>query len=393
MRILVVSPFATHPRNQGNSARIHSLCKCLQALGHLVHFLYYPMEGLTERQRDQMTACWDEFHSTPCELSTGPPDPGRLHRLDDWYDPALGRFARDLHRRWNFDAVIVSYVWLSALLESLPDDVHKIIDTHDVFGDRHKAFLDAGLTPEWFYTSPAEEGRGLRRAHVVIAIQHHEAATLRSRLEGTSTRVTTIGHAGPARFTPVRPIAPRQVVGYLGSGNPFNASSVRQFAAEIARRPDLARKYRFVLAGTICSRFTLAPAPFEMIGMVDDVHDFYSQVNIVVNPMVGGTGLKIKTLEGLSFGLPVLGTADAWLGISTPDEVWPTREAPTIVDALRCIAADATLLDTLRSRCRTVYMGYLRDELAAIAALFPDSRVGSRMPSYSPISSPTPPSR
>jgi hypothetical protein len=369
MRILVVSPVPTHPRNQGNSARIHALCKGLQALGHLVHFLYYPMEGLDENQRAEMSATWDGFHAIRCEISTGAPPPGTTHRLDDWYDPRLGECARALHERWSFDAVIVNYVWISGVLKSLPDDVCKIVDTHDMFGDRHKIFLEAGLKPEWFYTTPADERRGLARADIVIAIQHLEAGTFRTLLEGLPTRVMTVGHAGPPRHLRVRELTARPVVGYLGSANPFNTSSIRRFAADVAADPALARRFRFVLAGTICSRFQIAPAPFELMGPVPDVTDFYAGVDIVLNPMLGGTGLKIKTLEALSYGLPVLGTTDAWAGIATAEDVWPGMDASSTLPALRAIAREPGLLQSLRERCRRIYRHYLDDELAAIRQL------------------------
>lgn len=369
MRILLVSPVATHPRNQGNSARIYALCKCLQALGHLVHFLYYPMEGLALDQREEMANCWDGFHSIPCEIATSPAPPGATYALDDWYDPRLGEFARSLHERWDFDAAIVNYVWISGVLDSLPDAVCKIIDTHDTFGDRHKTFLDAGLVPEWFYTTPAEERRGLARANIVIAIQHLEANVFRSQLRGSAVEVLTVGHAGPARFLPASPVPARPVIGYLGSGNPFNMSSIRRFAEDVASIPDLAKSFRFVLAGTICNRFPIPPAPFEKLGMVSDVLDFYAQVDVVLNPMLGGTGLKIKTLEGLSFGLPLLGTVDAWAGIATPAQVWPDGTEHSMVDALRSIIDEPLLLDSLRARCRAVYRQYLSAELLAIRQL------------------------
>lgn len=367
MRFLVISPVATHPRNQGNSARIHALCKGLQALGHLVHFLYYPMEGLGERQLAEMSTCWDGFHSISCEISTAAPAPRSTHQLDDWYDPRLGDFARALHARWAFDAVIVNYVWISRVLHSLPDDVCKIIDTHDMFGDRHKAFLDAGLAPEWFYTTPAEERRGLARADIVIAIQHLEAKAFTTLLQGLAVQVMTVGHAEPPRFLPTHAVPARPVVGYLGSGNPFNTSSIRRFAADVSADPSLSRQFRFVLAGTICSRLPIAPAPFELRGPVVDVADFYGDVDIVLNPMLGGTGLKIKTLEALSHGLPVIGTADAWAGIAAP--VWPGDAGPSILSALRTIAQDPGLLQPLRQACRDVYEHYLADELAAIRQL------------------------
>jgi glycosyltransferase involved in cell wall biosynthesis len=394
MRILVVSPIASHPQNQGNSGRIHTLGRCLQALGHLVHFLYYPMEGLTAEQRRDMAQCWDAFHTISCELRTQPPSPGATHDLDDWYDPRLGRCARELHARWRFDAVLVNYVWMSGVLDALPDDLVKIVDTHDVFGDRHKTFIDVGLKPEWFYTTPTQERLGLSRADIVIAIQDREAEHFRALLGSSPTRVTTVGHGVPARFLHRRESAGPLAVGYLGSGNPFNTASIRRFVADLHSAPDLVPHFRFVLAGTICSRFPVAPAPFESLGTVDELRDFYAGVDLVLNPMVGGTGLKIKTLEALSFGLPVLGSDDAWVGIATPDDTWPGEPAPAPLDALRRIAGERALIDRLRERCRAVYLNYLQHQLRAIAGLFPSpaplevTNPSSRLPT--PVSAMTP---
>ena len=370
MRILVVSPIASHPQNQGNSARIFSMCKGLQALGHLVHYLYYPMEGLTPRQREDMASCWDGFHSIPCNVQIPAPVAGAGYGIDDWYDPALGACAAALHRQWQFDAVIVNYVWISGTLEALPADLTKIIDTHDVFGDRHKTFESVGLKPEWYYTTRAEELRALRRADIVIAIQSLEAEHFRGMLGASATRVATVGYGVPTHYLPHHHMTERPVVGYLGSGNPFNTLSIRQFVKELGSVPGLAERFRFVLAGTICGRFATAPGPFELLGSVDDLQDFYAGIDIALNPMLGGTGLKIKTLEGLSFGLPVLGTADAWVGISTPEEVWPTPAAPSTIEALSALAADPQLIAMLRKRCRTVYREYLANQLQTISDLF-----------------------
>ena len=42
---------------------------------------------------------------------------------------------------------------------------------------------------------------------------------------------------------------------------------------------------------------------------------FYAAVDCVLNPMVPGTGLKIKTVEALAHGRPVLGTEWAFSGL------------------------------------------------------------------------------
>lgn len=314
MRILVISPIATHPQNQGNSARIAAVCRQLQSLGHSVHFLYYPLEGLTEQQRLEMSASWDFFHTLPCDLPNTEKTLGDFYSVDDWYDPRLGEYAGQLHERWNFDIVWVNYVWFSAVLDHFPNTVFKIIDTHDVFGDRHLRFTEIGLEPEWFYTTVDEECLGLKRAHLVLSIQDEEEAYFRKILKDTKTQVSTMGHISPPRFSARKQSDTKPTIGYLGSGNPFNVSSLKVFSEAILSSQELQQNYRFVLAGTICDNIKEL-LPFEILGRIDNLDDFYNNVDIVINPMKGGSGLKIKTLEALSYGAAFIGTESAFVGI------------------------------------------------------------------------------
>ena len=330
MRILVISPIASHPQNQGNSARIAAVCRQLQTLGHVVHFLYYPLEGLTTDQHKQMSANWDFFHTLPCDLPNTEKTLGDYYSIDDWYDPRLGEYALQLHNRWNFDVVWVNYVWFSAVLDSLPDSVYKIIDTHDVFGDRHLRFTEIGLEPEWFYTTIEEERFGLARAHLALAIQSEEETYFNNLLKATKTQVATFGFVIPPRFSNQIQSGEKPAIGYLGSGNPFNVSSLTDFAATLQRSPEVLQNYRFILAGTICDKIKELP-PFEIMGRIDDLDDFYMNVDIVINPMNSGTGLKIKTLEALSYGAAFVGTESAFVGIPIERAEEKTNTVPSSI--------------------------------------------------------------
>ena len=70
----------------------------------------------------------------------------------------------------------------------------KVLDTHDRFALRHRAYLAAGQQPHWLSTMLEQESIGLRRAHVVLAMQDNEAAEFRQQLTGATTRVLTVGH-------------------------------------------------------------------------------------------------------------------------------------------------------------------------------------------------------
>src|SRR5262249_35652937 len=105
--------------------------------------------------------------------------------------------------------------------------------------------------------------------------------------------------------------------GYLGSGNPFNVASISALGHAMQRRPEMADKVELHVAGQVCAALEGTVHPFNVRGVADSVADFYRTIDVVVNPMAGGTGLKIKSLEALSFGKPLLATADAMVGIKS----------------------------------------------------------------------------
>lgn len=365
---LIVSPIPSHPQFQGNSARIFRFGRCLQALGYQVHFLYYPLEGLTPAQRADMSACWDYFYWLPCDLPSG----GKMSRgdhygIDDWYDPRAGDLAAKLHSRWHYDFVLVNYVWFSGVLEALPNDLIKIIDTHDVFGNRHLRSIQAGMKPEWFYTTVEEDIRGLMRADIVIAIQDEERDYYRSL---KLPRVETIGLITPRRMVPfIR--HPRMAVGYLASGNPWNVNGFKLLVSELAKYGDLATHADFLLAGPICEKVGSSLGPFQSLGIVDSVEDFYARVDLALNPMIGGTGLKIKTVEALSFGCGVVSTADGFVGIKSK---YQEHEFGNMADLAAYVAelvlGKSESPEVSKRKSEEVFADYQKSQVRALNQLF-----------------------
>jgi len=368
MDILIVSPIPSHPPNQGNSARILALGRAMQCAGLRVHFLYHTMEGLTEAQHRAMASCWDELHIVPTDgrepMMTG----GSVYRLDDWFAGSVAEAARTLHRRWRFAAVIVNYVWMSAVLEAFGADVVKIIDTHDIFGGRDGILGAAGLQPSWYFTSVAEEARGLARADIVLAIHADEARHFRAL---GHTGVSVIGHLAAQHLRhPRLRGAERLAVGYLASGNPLNLASFERLRARIAAN-GAAERYRFLLAGSICSRLPGSAAPFEALGFFDQVDTFYDSIDLVVNPMIGGTGLKIKSVEAVFQGMPLIATASAMVGLPVRHPLHSLPDPESLADLLRRHPfgeAELRALAVASRDCAALYAETVRAGLAELAA-------------------------
>jgi glycosyltransferase involved in cell wall biosynthesis len=106
--------------------------------------------------------------------------------------------------------------------------------------------------------------------------------------------------------------APEFDAGLIAGSNEFNLEGMAFLVREVMplirkRRPD----FRLLVVGNIISSYLATGLPTEglvLAGMVDDLSEFYSRIKVCVVPLLKGTGVSLKTLEGIRYGLPVVAT-------------------------------------------------------------------------------------
>ncbi|WP_374764234.1 glycosyltransferase [Yunchengibacter salinarum] len=368
MHVLITSPIPTHPQDHGNRSRTHAIARALQQRGHKVHFLYAGLYPLREDQELAMRRAWDFVHVLP-PPENPPPMTGRRHyRIDDWHREAISDAAARICTIWSIGAAIANYVWCSGWLNAIPAGIPKLIDTHDVFGDRHKTLKRDGMSPSWFYTTPREEGIGLDRADLVLAIQEVEAATLSAR---TRTPVRVLGHLAEPAFLPFRPPGERLKVGYVSSDNPVNQNALTRLSKAFSRAGDLQNRVSLHLAGALGATAAAEASPFEARGFVPDVAAFYDEMDLIINPTFGGTGLKIKCVEALGYGKALLATADSMTGIASDHPCHQATNLKEFLDYLGQLAGNAGALEMLAEQGRAVFTAYEATQQTMLDRLFP----------------------
>lgn len=278
----------------------------------------------------------------------------RAWGLDDWCSDVLCDRVAEVVATHGYDAVIVNYVWMSRVLDRISGPL-KILDTHDLFGGRREVAESAGIEPRWFFTTVEEENRGFGRADIVLGIQSNESRKIAVRASGTTL---TVGHPIDPHCLATPSRAPYHFkFGYIGSGNPFNVACVKALDFAIAQSGEI----EWTIAGTISKRLPdLRSHPFRM-GIVDSVVEFYADVECVLNPMLGGTGLKIKTIEALAFGKPIIGTIDAFEGIETDHELHQLADCDAFADAMREYERSESLSRDLQKATYRVYANYMAE--------------------------------
>jgi hypothetical protein len=309
-RALLVCFNRLFPANQGNARRIMQLVGFYQKEGFEVDLLYHNEEGFDAALSLLLAKV---FARVTVVRSTAPKTimPGHVCHIDDWYDPGLGAAARDMHRLRGYRLVHANYVWYAPLLDNFGSEVIKVLDTHDAFAERRQKYLQVGMQPQWFSCSFDDEDAALQRSDAAIAIQKEEALAFAAR---GHRNVVYLPYVEPQvrsfeRFRGSRPLT----FGYLGSGNDWNVLSFNDLLIKLQATGE-AFPHPVVVAGGV-SRHVRESQGVIKIGFVQELHAFYDAIDIALNPMVGGTGLKIKTVEPLCYGKPVLSTKSGVEGV------------------------------------------------------------------------------
>lgn len=310
-RCLIVCFNRLVPANQGNSRRIMQLVGFYQRQGFELDLLYHNEEGYDSALSHALAKV---FSRVSVIRSTAPKTihSGHVCHISDWYDSALGGAAREMHRLRGYKVVHANYIWYSPVLDNFGGDVVKVLDTHDAFGERREKYLAAKMQPQWFSTSYAEEDTALRRADAALAIQKEEAASFVAR---GHKNILYLPYVEPlvrpfTQDAPTRPLT----FGYLGSGNDWNILSINDLMMRLTSG-GATFSHPVVVAGGV-TRHVRDFQNVVKIGFVQQLHNFYDAIDVALNPMVGGTGLKIKTVEPLCYGKPVLCTQAGAEGVS-----------------------------------------------------------------------------
>lgn len=313
----MISPIPSHPQIAGNRARIYNLAQSIKELGHDFYFAHVELES---GDRNAMKKFWGDDscffipHTRPNKplfrikrklKSLIRKGPIHTYAIDAWYDNSIDGHLKKLYQRIRFDIVVVEYVFFSKALKCFPNHVLKIIDTHDIFTNRHKIFLKNNVIHNWFSTTASQERKGLGRADVIVAIQKDEGEFF-NRLINKKT--ITVGHIVRLRKQKIDNPSPGNIL-FIGSANQSNIDAIKFFIKDVF--PKIKRmvpQATLLVAGNVCRFLHDNIDGIVNLGEIDDLEATYDSTDIVVNPIRFGTGLKIKNIEALGYSKPLVTT-------------------------------------------------------------------------------------
>jgi glycosyltransferase involved in cell wall biosynthesis len=247
-------------------------------------------------------------------------------KFERWVcSPAVVSNVRSICAELSPQVVIAEYIFFGACLDAIPPGTFRVIDTHDMFSQKEQRVLAYGIEDALACT-PAMERERLLKADLIIAIQSREARLMSALVP--ERRVITVGIDFDVLSARAVADAVRGRILVVGSDNPMNLHGLRSFIEQAWPAIRQACPWASLrVVGRVGRAIADPRAGVELAGWVESLADEYAAAEVVINPTIAGTGLKIKSCEALCHGKSLVVWPDGVDGMPEADKVVPFKMA------------------------------------------------------------------
>lgn len=366
LRILVLAPHFPFPLAHGGAVRLYHYLRQLARRGaQVVLVSLIEDEGERAHQAELEPFCREVrlIRRVPAR----PPRAVRHFAFRKYYVEAVADAIRELDARYDFDVVQFEYTQM-AVYEAVPRgraarvlveiDVSFVTLWRRVFAVRGWRRVVAGLRAAVTLDAELDLARRMAR---VVAMSEHDARVLRRFVPGLPVSVVPNGvdTGSQAYLAAWVPRARLLFVGYFL--HPPNVEAVLRFARDVYPRiraavPDVT----WLIAGAEpppAIRALATPGSgIAVLGYVADLEAGYAASAVFVVPVSRGSGTRVKILEAMARGVPVVTTTRGVEGIAAVPErdvlIGDTPE--TFAAQVVRLLGDRALAERLRRQARAL---------------------------------------
>ncbi len=364
MKILLVSKTPTHPTSAGNRNFIYNQAELFRKLGHHVCFLFIEEKGISDKRWDlheEVDAMKPYWGSDLFVYKVGYVQKVLFNikqkfinrfmnkgypKVDDQYPYGLTSFVKNINAAEKFDCCVINYWFLSKLFKEIKFPL-EAINTHDYFSYKDllvgKNAVDTALDAH-------DEAVALQRCPHIFALNTEEAIFFskmspQSKIYNVFSRYIYKSSA----------IVGNKEILFLSANHKFNYNGLiwfldRIFPLIIGKFPDVVLK----IGGSICNAIPnkYKTKNVRLLGYIDNVDSFYNSADIVINPTYQGTGLKIKTFEGISYDKVVMAHPHSMVGVYNPENapIFASINAMEWVDYLSKVWSNSAFIKEIKGK-------------------------------------------
>jgi len=213
----------------------------------------------------------------------------------------------------KIEVAIIEYIYLTITLEILPPEIIYILDAHDIASDRASSFRKFNYRDTGFEMSRKTESQIFDLYDYILLMSKSDVNTVRKICKST----IPIFCPHPARSKSRRLRKRVLNIGFIGSEYVPNYDAVKYFVNECWPSINKENKITFSIYGNVTKTLknVTIPKGVRLVGFVDNLEDIYKEIDIMVNPVRFGAGVKIKNIETLANGIPLVTTTHGATGL------------------------------------------------------------------------------
>lgn len=332
-RILVLSSFPANKESSGGHRRLYHYCKQLSS-GFDVHLICY---GNPEQKECEIIQLESRFKQTILPRTVKIDEETETIQKTTGVcaeDIAIMRYASEdetllalLKQENDADCAIVSHPWLFPALTFALPSIPIIYEAQDVEADMKRYLF--GENPIVSETLLLEK-KVCERAHLISVCSKKDKQRLEALYE-PSAPILILPHG--CEYTELSitkeelrkrlPYPKAKLLLFLGSLHGPNIEGVKALASIAHRVPEA----QFLIAGSVCQeenlKNTIQTKNFHLLGPISEkVKNILLQgCDLALNPVTSGSGVNLKTIEYIFYGIPLISTPFGMRGL--PDTLFP----------------------------------------------------------------------
>lgn len=321
-QILLIFPWNFIRGDTGTHSRVVSLVQIMRKLGYTVDQLSIDTnwDGFEALNKKMQLINEVRVYNANAGYKEDSPS-AQLYRevqasrskgfLPDWTTPGMRCMLEEMLELHTYSAICVFYAYYLPLVEDLP------IQSKVIY------FMEDSCAFQSHYSgNPAplevlfdEECARLKLANEIFCISNDEKLEYEKRL---GKKLHFLPHLMQENITqPTADVKKRKWDAFfVGFNNPYNVEAMQWYLKEVA--PRLPKSFKTVIVGKVTTELGRIPANVETISFAEDLEDIYKNGKICICPMLRGTGMKIKIVEAMAYGIPVVCTGKGVDGL--PDK-------------------------------------------------------------------------
>lgn len=387
-RVMFVSPVACEPSFSGNSRRVSQLVTLFESLGVQVVFTLVSIDMINDRLEDA-SLMGNRFSESFFFLNNGNKcQKSLLQRGWEYIKNFIPwRFTNSLLTDFMFkdgqlshsvckefekvvekvdpDVIVVEYAILSSLIKNLSPDILTILDTHDKFSYRNQRIRKSGGKGDWVSLTKSQEAALLNRFDTIFSIQEAESEYFK-KIVNDQDKIHTVSIVEQACRDTFIENNNKLVIGFVGSNNSHNKEGLEVFLNShwLALKKNFPEIELHIAGHKYAGFESWGALGVKFLGRIEDLGDFYDACSIIINPCMTGSGLKIKSVEALSYGKPLVTTPEGAEGLNKALENGMYCSKLDTVEF--CLSCEELLQDkTLRYNDGLLAIEFIRNEYLA----------------------------